>query len=204
MSELIAWIKKRRDKRPSIIVPATFTGMEEAKISALYDKKERIIENRVKARAKHTLSYKRQNGHKDKDGNPQLTDEPSLGDETIRHAAEESIFYGGLIGDQTPLTRKQFIAFQRLRIALESLQAEYGDDYPLTQTMARLTRDAKDIIEPFTVTRGDVDLERVTIPSGVSSPFGSMNVNLESASDEERRKALDEFTRKRAKELSEK
>jgi len=198
LSELINWLKKRHDKRPSIIVPATFTGMEEAKISALYDKKERIIEKRVSARARHTLTYKRKNGGKE------LKDEPSLGDETIRHAAEESTFYGGLIGDQTPLTREQFIAFQRLRIALESLQAEYAVDYPLTQTMARLTRDAKDIIEPFAVTRGDVDLERVTIPSGVSSPFGSMNVNLESASDEERRKALDEFTRKRAKELSEK
>jgi len=194
MSKILDRLKGKSFKRSTITVPATFSSqVEEAKVSALLDKKELMIINRVRARARHKLTYTRTNG----DGKPSK-EESSIGDEVIRHGMEESVGWGGLLGEETPLTREQFVALSKLRLGLESLQAEHGIDYPLTQTIARLTRQAKDTLLPFTITRSDVDIERVTVPVGMANPFGNLNVSLSEGGEKE--KEFEEFMRKRAKE----
>jgi len=185
---------KRKEKRATVVVPATFSQVEEAKMSALYDKRERATDKRINARKKHKLFYMRANG-----GSKPPKEEPSIGDEVVRHGMEESTGYGGLLGEETPLTKGQFIAFTKLRLGLESLQAEHGDKYPLTQTVARLARGAKDYLLPFTITRSDVDTERVMVPTGVENPFGGLNVDL--TENPEKLKELGDFLRKHAGEI---
>jgi hypothetical protein len=194
LSSILDKLRGKRFKRSTVVVPATFSSqVEEAKVSALLDKKELMIINRVRARARHKLTYVRSNG----DGKPPQ-EESSIGDEVIRHGMEESVGWGGLLGEETPLTREQFIALSKLRLGLESLQAEHGADYPLTQTIARLTRQAKDTLLPFTITRSDVDVERVTVPVGVANPFGNLNVNLSESGEKE--KEIEDLVRRQAKE----
>jgi len=171
MSELIEWLKKRR-KRSTIIVPTTLSQMEEAKIAALYKEKERLLEKRILARTKNKLVYKRLNGN----GTQKV--EPSYGDEVIRQAIEETAFWGGLLGDGFKITPSDYTALMRLRTAVESLQAEYGADYPLVQTLARLLRNAKDNLAPRAIPREDVDVERVTLPAEITNPFSTLNVEL--------------------------
>ena len=171
MSELVEWLKKRR-KKSTIIVPTTLSQMEEAKVATLYKEKQRLLEKRIEARIRNKLIYKRYNG------NGSIKEEPSYGDEVIRQAIEETAFWGGLLGDGFKITANDYSALMRLRTAVESLQAEYGADYPLVQTLARLLRNAKDNLTPRAIPREDVDVERVTLPAEVMNPFSTLNVAL--------------------------
>jgi len=157
-------IKNR--KRTTIIVPSTFNSLEEAKISALYDEKERFIEKRIKARANHVLELI--------DGERRV---PVLGDAIYRHGMQESAFLGGKLGDIAPLKPKQVRAWFKLRARLDALQLYYGNNNSFIQLLALLTRAAKDNILPTTISSRDVDVERVVI-STKESLFPSMNYQL--------------------------
>ena len=175
MSGIKEMFKGRRTKS-TIIVPSTFNSLEEAKVSALYKDKERTLDRRIKARGRHALKYNVIT--KDENGNIIQRDEPSLGDEIYRHGFEESAAFGGKLGDAYPIDNKRYSAYMRLKTRLESLQAELGNNSPLVITMARMCRNAKDILLPYTVDSGVVDVERVVISSGPAQQFPDTQIML--------------------------
>jgi len=170
MSELVKWLRERKDKSKSTIkVPAAFSFIEESKIATLYKEKERQLDKKVRARAQHKLSY-----IIDEEANGEEKTEISYGDEVVRHVLEETAMFGGILGEKYQISSENFEAFTRLRTMLESVHASRGSDSPITQTLVRLLRNAKDQLIPRSIPRSDVDVERVTLPSDVMNPFANL------------------------------
>lgn len=198
MSSIRNWYKNRRRREQTIMVPSSFGNVEELKTARLYDDKERQLWRMIRHRLSHGVEYEKKVLVKNGDGSVKedTVKDPSIGDEVMRHGYAESAAYGGWLGENAPIDLDSWEGFLRLRTALESAQQKYGSNDPYVQTLARWVRNSLDHLLPRTITRAQVDTDRVLLHQGMEGMFPNMSVNLpEGGSSKEEVEKLKEFQR---------
>lgn len=181
MSVVTDFLDKRKKKRQTLIVPIALSKDEERKVNAFYENKERFINRIIDARNRNKLVYVRDDGQK----------EISIADQVTRNINTETMAWGGLLGEESPVTLKEFRAFSRIKGRVERLQSEYGLELPLTQTMARLLRGARDNLSPRAITRSQVEIDRVVVNDSGMPRFPNLDYNMSTDNEEARNKKAD-------------